>query len=78
MEQMNNIWAPRSFGPTPEDAANMFTFNNTQMNNYLQQKYAGATQAYYANQGQAAAAGAAGTGVAAGLLSAVIQGAAAY
>lgn len=53
-EQLNSSYAPRSFGMTPEDAANIFTFNNTQMNNYLEQKFAGQTQAYYQNLGLAA------------------------
>jgi hypothetical protein len=58
-EQLNSLYAPRAFGMTPEDAANVFTFNNTQYNNYLQQLFAAQTQSYYANQGvQNAQAGA--------------------
>lgn len=77
-EQLNTMYAPRSFGMTPQDAANIFTFNNTQENNYLEQKFAAQTQSYYQNQGQSAASGAAGTGVVAGLASTVISGLIAY
>ncbi|PWT94147.1 MAG: hypothetical protein C5B54_00495 [Acidobacteria bacterium] len=62
-EQLNATYAPRTFGMTPEDAANMFTFNNTQMNNYLQQKFAAQTNAYYQNVGASAQQGAATTGL---------------
>lgn len=77
-QQLNTMYAPRSFGMTPEDAANVFTFNNTQYNNFLQQKFGAQTQAYYTNQGLAAQSGAAGTGLIAGLASSVIQGLIAY
>ena len=30
-ENLTGIYAPRGFGMTPEDAANIFTFNNTQI-----------------------------------------------
>lgn len=53
-EQLTSMYAPRSFGMTPEDAANVFTFNTQQYNNYLEQQYALQTQTYYANQAQAA------------------------
>jgi hypothetical protein len=52
-ENLNTMFAPRSFGLTPTDAANVFTFNNTQMNNYLQQVNAAKTAAYYQNIGAA-------------------------
>jgi hypothetical protein len=55
-ENLNATFAPRAYGMTPEDAANVFTFNNTQFNNYLEQQYALATNAYYQNQGLASAA----------------------
>lgn len=71
-ENLNSTFAPRSFGLTPEDAANIFTFNTTQMNNYLQQKFGAQTQAYYQNQGQSAAAGGALFGAGASIISAVI------
>jgi hypothetical protein len=77
-QQLNATYAPRSFGMTPEDAANLFTFNNTQYNNYLQQKFAAATQAYYSNQAAAAQSGAAGAGLIGQLGSAAIGGLAAY
>jgi hypothetical protein len=48
-ENLNTFYAPRSFGMTPTDAANIYTFNNTQYNNYLQQQAAANTQAYYQN-----------------------------
>jgi hypothetical protein len=62
-EQLNTMYAPRTFGMTPEDAANVFTFNNTQMNNYLQQKFAAQTQSYYSQVGASAQQGAATTGL---------------
>lgn len=62
-EQLNTMYAPRSFGMTPEDAANIFTFNNSQLNNYLEQKFAAQTNAYYQNQGAAASSGASTIGV---------------
>jgi hypothetical protein len=62
-EQLNTMYAPRSFGMTPTDAANVFTFNNTQYNNYLEQQYALATQSYYGGQAQAAGQQAAGLGL---------------
>jgi len=77
-EGLNSLYAPRSFGMTPEDAANVFTFNNTQMNNYLQQQYQLDVNAYYQNQGLAAQQGAAGTGLIGGLASAAISGVIAY
>jgi hypothetical protein len=48
-ESLNNMYAPRSFGMTPQDAANVYTFNTTQYNNYLEQLQAAKTQAYYQN-----------------------------
>jgi hypothetical protein len=62
-ENLNATFAPRAYGMTPEDAANIFTFNNTQMNNYLEQQFAGQTQAYYQNQGLAAGQAASTTGL---------------
>ena len=70
MENENAMYAPRSFGMTPEDAANFFTFNNTQMNNYLQQKFAAETQAYYQNQASGQAAGASTIGLITSILGA--------
>jgi hypothetical protein len=70
-ENLNATFAPRAFGMTPEDAANLFTFNNTQYNNYLQQKFALATNAYYQNQGLAAGA----AGQQAGLIGSVASAA---
>jgi hypothetical protein len=70
-EQLNATFAPRAFGMTPEDAANLFTFNNTQYNNYLQQQFALATNAYYQNQGLAAGA----AGQTAGLVGSVASAA---
>jgi len=75
MNQLNTLFAPRTFGGTPEDLANMFTFNNTQYNNYLNEKFAGQTQAYYQNQGLAAGQSASTTG---SILSIVGSIAAAY
>jgi hypothetical protein len=57
-QNLNSIYAPRTFGMNPEDAANIFTFNNTQYNNYLEQKFAADTQAYYQGQAQSAQQGA--------------------
>jgi hypothetical protein len=71
-EQLNSLYAPRSFGMTPEDAANVFTFNNTQYNNYLEQLFGAQTQSYYANQGAAASSQAAGLGALGSLGGAVI------
>jgi hypothetical protein len=59
-ENLNSMFSPRSFGMTPEDAANIFTFNNTQYNNYLQQQYGLDVNAYYQNQAQSAQSGASG------------------
>ena len=72
MEQMNNMFSPRSFGMTPQDAANIFTFNNTQYNNYLQQLFAGQTNAYYQNAGLSAGAAASQTGLIGGIGSSII------
>lgn len=69
-QQLNTMYAPRSFGMTPEDAANIFTFNNTQMNNYLQQKFGAQTNAYYQNVAQSAQSGASTIGVITSILSA--------
>jgi hypothetical protein len=74
-ENLNATFAPRAYGMTPEDAANIFTFNNTQMNNYLEQKFAGQTQAYYQNQGLAASQGASTLGA---ITSVIGSAAAAY
>lgn len=71
-EQFNATYAPRTFGLTPEDAANVFTFNNTQLNNYLQQKFGAQTQAYYQNQGLAAGQAGATTGAITSILGAAI------
>jgi len=62
-QTLNSMYAPRTFGMTPEDAANVFTFNNTQYNNFLEQKFAGDTQAYYQNAGLAAGQQAQGLGL---------------
>lgn len=77
-EQLNTMYAPRSFGMTPQDAANVFTFNNTQYNNYLQQQFAAQEAAYYQQLGLGNAQAAAGTSAGAGIASALITGLAAY
>jgi len=73
-EQLNAQFAPRTFGLTPEDAANVFTFNNNQYNNYLEQQYALRTNTYFQNQGLAAGQSAAGTGMLTSLAGSVISG----
>lgn len=62
-ENLNAQFAPRSFGMTPEDASNVGTFNTTQLNNYLQQKFAAQTQSYYSQVGASAQQGASTLGM---------------
>lgn len=74
-QNLNTMFAPRAFGMTPEDSANIFTFNNTQYNNYLQQKFAADTNAYYQN---AAAGAQQGSGIMSTITSVIGAAAAAY
>jgi|SRR5215469_4097427 len=70
--QDNATWAPRVFGMTPEDYANFDIFNNTQINNYLQQKFAAQTQSYYQGLGASAAGTSSAIGAGASIISALI------